>query len=95
MTQRMKDKVVGGVIGTSSALLVSLVMFFFGGVRTDAQSFKALVNSKVDRIELDEYKEQQDKRHVRENADIDKKIEKSDKVTNEKLDLIIKLIESK
>ena len=50
MTQRMKDKVIGGFIGTASGLIVGIVLFFFGGVKTEAQAFRELVDSKVDAV---------------------------------------------
>lgn len=64
MTQRMKDKIVGGLIGTASGVVVGLVLFFFGGIRTEAQSFKDLVNEKVDKGEFMEFKEENKEQHL-------------------------------
>lgn len=65
MTQRMKDKLIGGVIGTVSGLIVGLVLFFFGGVRMEAQAFEDLVDSKVDKEVFQEFKEVNEKEHLK------------------------------
>lgn len=65
----MKDKVIGGVIGTASGLIVGIVLFFFGGIKTEAQAFKELVDGKVDRTEFIEFKEVNEKEHIKLNND--------------------------
>lgn len=66
MVQKVKDRLIGGAIGTISGIIVGLTLFFFGGVRTNANSFKDLVDSKLDKSEFKEYKIEHDNRHERE-----------------------------
>lgn len=55
MTQRVKDKIIGAIIGTSSSLVVGIILIFVSGMRADAKAFKNLVNDKLDKIEFEQF----------------------------------------
>jgi hypothetical protein len=59
MVQKVKDRLIGGGIGTASGIIVGLVLFFFGGVRSEANAFKDLVDNKVD---INYYEKDQERR---------------------------------
>lgn len=70
----MKDRLIGGAIGTASGIIVGVVLFFFGGIRSEAKAFEDLVNSKVDKTEFREYKSENEKAHSEIEESIDEEI---------------------
>lgn len=70
MVQKVKDKLIGGVIGTVNGIIVGLVILFFGGVRTDTKAFKELVNKKVDVEVFDKFKNENKIEHKEIKAEI-------------------------
>ena len=45
----MKDKLIGGLIGTASGVVVGVVMIFFNGRISNAQSIQVEIDKKLDK----------------------------------------------
>lgn len=53
MTKELKDRMLGGLFGTISGIIVGLVLLFWGNKMTASESFKNTVDSKADKTELE------------------------------------------
>lgn len=66
MTQKNKDKIVGGLIGTGGSIIAGSVILLFTSLHNGSKDFETTVKGKLDR---DEYYDDQEARWQQYNKD--------------------------
>lgn len=103
MVQKVKDRIVGGTIGTVSGIIIGLFLLFFGGARADTKAFKELVNNKVDVEVFNDFRIENEKEHKeieseiktefsKDLTDLEKRLNREADIRNHNLEELIKSI---
>lgn len=82
-------------VAAIAGILVAIFSFYMARKAYSADEVKRQINSKLDKSEFKEYKIEHTQDEAEYRGLIDKRIDRQDKNVNDKLDLIIKLIEKK
>ena len=63
MTNKMRDRIWGGLIGTGGAVISGIILFWMAGFRVEAQALDKLVNDKIGRNEFEKFEIQNNRDH--------------------------------
>lgn len=82
-------------VAVIAGVLVAIFSFYMARKAYSADEVKQQINSKLDKIEFKDFKIEHTQEENAYRVLIDKRIDRQDKNVNDKLDLIIKLIDKK
>lgn len=71
----MRDRLWGGLIGTSSAVIASVIILWITGAIANAQAMKNSINSKVSIEEFEKHKEEELKKYEELKRDSEKQLD--------------------
>ena len=66
MTQRMRDKIFGTLLGLASSVITGIILISVTGLKANSDDKQAEIDSKVDKVEFAQYKTDHEKEHEKE-----------------------------